>query len=138
MKRNFAYVKSYAGETKWTYFLIEDDDLLEKYDTICDKISADTKKEFDNESVYNKNYLKTKIKSLGNEVTDFDDKRSPKLDSNHTCLAVISLDSASKKNGNYYPQVYLKECKYIEKRVIRHINDNLSDFSYSSDESDEE
>ena len=28
------YVKSYGGQTKWTYFLIEDDDLLEKYNTI--------------------------------------------------------------------------------------------------------
>ena len=31
----------------------------------------------------------------------------------------------------------LKECKYIEKKVIRDINDNLSDFP-SSDEPDEE
>ena len=36
---------------------------------------------------------------------------------------------------NYYLQVFLKECKYIEKRAIRHINDSLSDFS-SSDKSD--
>ena len=35
----------------------------------------------------------------------------PKLDSNQTCLAVISLDSALKKTDNYYPQVFLKECK---------------------------
>ena len=26
-----AYVKRYDGKTKWTYFLIEDDSLLEKY-----------------------------------------------------------------------------------------------------------
>ena len=42
----------------------------------------------------------------------------PKVHSNYTCLAVISLDSALKKDENYYPQVYLKECKYIEKRSI--------------------
>ena len=60
-----------------------------------------------------------------------------KIDSNHTCLAVISLDSALKKDESSYPQVFLKECKFIEKKVIRHINDNLSDFS-TSDESDEE
>ena len=54
------------------YFLIEDDDLLEKYNTICDKVSADIKKEFDSEPVYDKNYLKTKIKSHGDEVfTDY-------------------------------------------------------------------
>ena len=66
--------------------------------------------------VYNKNYSITKIKSHGDEVIDFYDKKIPKLDSNHTCLAVISLDSAFKKDGNYYRQVFLKECKYIEKK----------------------
>ena len=39
-----------------------------------------------------------------------------KLGCNHTCLAVITLDSALKKDGSYYPQVFLKECKYIEKK----------------------
>ena len=133
-----AYVKSYDGQTKWMYFLNENDNLLEKYDTIWDKVSADIKKEFDIEPVYNKNYLKTKIKYHGNEVRYFYDKRIPKLDSNHTCLAVISLDSGLKKDDNYYLQVFLKECKYIEKKVVRHINDNSSDFSSSFDESDEE
>ena len=58
--------------------------------------------------------------------------------SNHTCLAVITLDSALRKDESYYPEVLLKECKYIEKKVVRDINYNLSDFPYSSDESDEE
>ena len=89
-------------------FLIEIDDLLEKYNTIWDKVSADIKKEFDSEPVNNKNYLKTKMKSHGDEVTDFHDKKISKLDSNHTCLAVISLDSAFNKNDNYYPEVFLK------------------------------
>ena len=39
-----AYVKIYDGRTKWMYFLIENDDLLEKYNTISGKISADIKK----------------------------------------------------------------------------------------------
>ena len=47
------------------------------------------------------------------------------MDFNHTCLAVIGLDSALKKNDNYYPQVFLKECKYIEKKTIGHIIDDL-------------
>ena len=60
------------------------------------------------------------------------------MDPNHTCLAVMSLDSALKKGNNYYPQVFLKECIYIEKNVVRHIHDNLSEFFYSSSESDKE
>ena len=35
------YVKSYDGQTKLMCFLIENDDLLEKYNTIWDKVSAD-------------------------------------------------------------------------------------------------
>ena len=37
------FVKSYDGQTKWMYFLIEDDDLSEKYKTIWNKVSADIK-----------------------------------------------------------------------------------------------
>ena len=95
--------------------MTKDDDLLKKYNTIWDKLSADIEKEFDSEPVYNKDFLKTKIKSHGDEVTDFYDKKILKVDSNHTCLAVITLDSAVKKNDNYYLEVFLKECKYIEK-----------------------
>ena len=54
--------------------MLEDDNLLKKYNTIQDKASADIKKNFDSEPVYNKNVLKAKIKSHGDEVTDFYDK----------------------------------------------------------------
>ena len=40
-----AYVKIFDGKTKWIYVLFEDDDWLEKYNTIWDKVSADIKKE---------------------------------------------------------------------------------------------
>ena len=56
------------------YFLIEDDDLIEKCYSIWDKVSANIKKEFDSEPVYNKDYLRTKIISDGDEVIDFYNK----------------------------------------------------------------
>ena len=34
------YVKSFDGQTKMMYFLIEDDELLEKYNTTSDKVSS--------------------------------------------------------------------------------------------------
>ena len=116
------------------YFLIEDSELLKKHNTIWGKASADIKKEFDSRPVYNKEFLKAKIKSHGDGVTYVYDKEIPKVDPNHTFLAVISSDSALKKDDNYYPQAFLKECKYTEKKLIRHIHDNLSYFSYSSHE----
>ena len=39
-----AYLKIYDVQTKWIYFSIKDDDLLEKYNTIWDKVTADIKK----------------------------------------------------------------------------------------------
>ena len=127
-----------VGQTKWMYFLIEDDDLLEKYNIIWDIVSADIKKEFVGEPVYNKDYLKTQIKYYGNKVTNFDDKEIPGLDSNHTYLAVVTLGSTLKKDDSYCWQVFLKECKYTEKIVVRHIHASLSSFSNYSDESDKE
>ena len=95
LPKTSAYVRCYDGQTKWMYFFIEDDDLLEKYNTIWDKVSVDIKNEFDTKLVYNKNFLKIKIKSHGNEVTDFYDKKTPKVDSHHTCFAVIFVSSKS-------------------------------------------
>ena len=40
----------------------------------------------------------------------------PKIDSNYPCLAIISIDFVLKKDEIYYPQVFLKEFKYIEKK----------------------
>ena len=58
-------------------FLIEEDDLLENYNAVWNKVSANIKKELGSESVCNKNFLKKKIKtrSHGDKVTDFYDKK---------------------------------------------------------------
>ena len=44
LPKTSSYVRTYDVQTKRMYFLIEDDDLLEKYNTIWDKVSADIKK----------------------------------------------------------------------------------------------
>ena len=80
-------------------------------------------------------FLKTKTKPYGDEATDFHDKEIPRVGFNHTCLGLMNLDSALQNDKNYYPQVFLKECKYI-KKVIRHITDDLRNSSDS--EPDEE
>ena len=43
LPKTSVYVESYDGQTKQMYFLIENNDLLEKYNAIWDKISADIK-----------------------------------------------------------------------------------------------
>ena len=44
----------------------------------------------------------------------------PKEDSQFICLSVILVDSVFRKGKNYYPQLYLKECKYVA-----HITDDI-------------
>ena len=53
-------------------------------------------------------------------------------------FAVINLYSALNKDGNYYLQVFLKECKYIEKEEIWHIIDHIESSSDNSIDFDEE
>ena len=128
LPKKSAYVKSYDGQTKWMYFLIEMMTCQENRILFGIKSALISKKNL---------ITSLSIKFHSDKITDFYYKKIPKGYSNYTCLAVISLHSALKKKENYYPQVFLKQCKYIEKKRIRHINDNLSGF-YSSDESDKE
>ena len=51
-----ACLKGCDGRTKWMYFLIEDDELLEKHDTIPDKVSAE-KKKIDSKLFYDKDFF---------------------------------------------------------------------------------
>ena len=69
--------------------------------------------------------MKTKIKSYSDETTDFHNIEKPKAGFDYTCLAVINVDSALKKDENYYLQAFLKEHKYIEKEVIRHVTEDI-------------
>ena len=111
-----AYVKSYDGQTKWMYFLIEQDNFLTKYNAIWDKVSTNMKQECNSDPVYNKTFVKTKTKSMGAAATAFHDKKIPKMDSNCTYVAVISLKQM--------------HCK--TKRNVKHITEDIKSFSSDS------
>ena len=49
-------------------FLIKDNELLEKYNEIWEKAKDSLKREFDSKPVYNKKYLKAKIKSYFGKI----------------------------------------------------------------------
>ena len=53
------------------------------------------------------------------------------------CLSVILLDSTFVNSSKeYYPQIFLKECKYaiIDRKIVNTINEDLK-LSQSDDES---
>ena len=110
LPKTSAYKNNYDDESKLIYFLIEYDKLLKQYNDIWNQVSNSTKNEL------NCKFLKTKIKSYGGEYRDFYNKGIPKVGSNYTCLAVILMHFVVKKDENYYPQIFLKECKYTENK----------------------
>ena len=50
------------NETKYMYFLIKDDELLEKYNEVWEKVKNSIRKEFDSKPVCNEKYLKANFR----------------------------------------------------------------------------
>ena len=75
------------------YFLIKDDELLEKYNEIWGKVRNKIKKEFDSEPVYNEKYLKAKLKSYNGKINkNFNSIEIPKEGSQFIFLSGILID----------------------------------------------
>ena len=123
-------------ESKCMSFLIKNEKLLEKYNEIWKKVTNIIKKEFGSKPVSNEKYLKTKIKSTKINKSCCNNK-IPKEGSQCIYLSVILINSPYKKDKNYYPQVFLEECKYVvkEKKTSEFATD---DIEISSDDSDRE
>ena len=95
-------------------------------------------KKIDSKPAYNGKYLKAKIKSYHGKIsTNSHNNKIPKEGSQCICLSVILSDLLFRTDKNYYPQVFLEECKYIvkEKKMSEYITDEIE---ISSDDSDRE
>ena len=56
------------------------------------------------------------MKSYNGKINiNFHNNKIPREGSQFICLSVILIDSVFKRGKNYYPQMFLKECKYIVK-----------------------
>ena len=87
-----AYRKDF-DETKYTSFLIKDDELLKKYNKIWKKVKNSLKKEYDSEPVYNEKYLKAKVKSYNEKInTNFHENKIPNKGSHFIYLSVSLID----------------------------------------------
>ena len=94
---------------------MQDNELLEKYNEICDNVSNIIKKGFDSEPVFNDKCfiditkIKTKTKYYEGEInTNFHNDKMPKEGSQCICLSVLLIDYIFQVGKNYYPQVFLE------------------------------
>ena len=108
------------------HFLIEDEELLKTCNDIWNKVSNNLKKEFDSEPIHNKKFLKTKIKSDGDEATDFHDKEIPKVGYNYACEAVILSDLFLQKKNAIICKCWTKYLFWWFRWISSWINSNGS------------
>ena len=97
--------------------MIEDKELLKRFNNIWNKTSISMKKGFDSEPIYNKKFLKTKIKSYDMRLQTFMIKFFSKISSNYTFLAVILIDFVLKRRRK------LLSASKTEKRFIKKKSD---------------
>ena len=135
------YIKYFEyGGTNMS-FLIKDDDVWEKYKQIWDLIKNKLGIKFHSKPVYDKVYLKTKVREYHGVIkTNFLGNDVPKENMHYTCIVCITIDSVMRMDKKNYPQVYLEECKYKTKKIqmSRFINTELDLDSESDSESDDE
>ena len=75
-------------------FLIKDDDVLDKYNKICDKIKNKLNIKFHSIPVYDETYIKAKVREFnGVFKTNFSVDKVPKGNMHYTCTACITIDS---------------------------------------------
>ena len=136
-----AYIKYFKYGGTNMHFLIKDDGVWEKYEQIWDVIKKKLGIKFHSLSVYDKKYLKAKVREYDGAVkTNLLGNNVRKENMHYTCIACITIDSVMRMDKKNYPQVYLEECKYKIKKIqtSRFINAELDLDSESDSESDDE
>ena len=132
------YIKYFENSGKNMSFMVKDNDVLDKYNKIWDKIKNKFNIKFHSASVYDEKYMKTKVKEFdGVIITNFLGNKIPKQNKHYTCIACVTIDSVMRMEKKHYPQVFLEECKYKIKKtkISKFINNELESESESESES---
>ena len=135
------YIKYFEYGGMNMSFLIKDDEVWEKYEQIWDLIKTKLGIRFHSDHVYDKKYLKTKVREYDGAIkTNFWGNNVAKENAHYTCITSITIDSVMRMEKKNYPQVYLEECKYKIKKIqmSRFIGTKLDLDSDSDSESDDE
>ena len=107
----------YLTSNEWS-FIIKDDDVLNKYDEIWNKIKNTLSIKFHSMPVYEEKYIKARVREFNGVIkTNSLGDKVPKENVHYTCITCITIDSVMKMEKKNYPQVYLEECKYKIKKI---------------------
>ena len=129
------YIKYFENGGKNISFMI-DDKVWDKYDKIWNVIKVKLGIKYHSEPVYEYKYLRVKVREFDDIIkTNFLGNDVPNKNMHYTFIACITMDFVMRMDKTYFPQVYLKECKYKIKRIQmpRFINAELKSDSSDSD-----
>ena len=88
------YIKYFENGGKNMSFVIKDDDVLDKYNEIWDKIKETLSIKFHSMPVYDEKYIKAKVREFNGVIkTNFLGDEIPKESMHYTCIACITIDS---------------------------------------------
>ena len=122
-------------------FVIKDDDVLDKYNEIWDKIKETLSIKFHSTPAFDEKNIKAKVRELNGAIkTNFLGDEVPKENKHYTCIACITIDSVMRMEKENYSQIYLEECKYKMKKtkMTKFIEAELESESHPELESDTE
>ena len=120
-------------------FMVKDDNVLDKYNKIWNKIKEKLSIKFHSMPVYDETYIKAKVREFDDKIkTNIFGDRVPKEKMHYACIACIAINSVTKIYKKDYPQVYLEELKYRVKKIqmSRFINAELESDSESDSEAE--
>ena len=88
------YIKYFEKGGKNKSFMVKDDNVLNKYNKIWDKIKEKVNIKFHSMSVYDETYIKAKVREFDGKIkTSFLGNEVPKENMHYTCIACITIDS---------------------------------------------
>ena len=88
------YKKYFENGRKNISFMVKNDDVLDKYNEIWDKIKGKLSIKFHSMPVYDEKYIKAKVREFNGVIkTNFVSNEIPKEDMHCTCIAYITIDS---------------------------------------------
>ena len=134
------YIKYFDDGGKNMSFVMDDEEIYEKYNEIWEVIRKLLKVDFTVGPVRDDKYLVVKLKIFDRiNRTRFTNNAIPIERNNYICIPAIDIDSVLKTDKRVYPQAYLEQCKYkLKKRKhINFIDNEIIDEDSDSDIDDE-
>ena len=112
------YIKYFENAGENMSFVIKDNDVLDKYNEIWNKIKETLSIKFHSMPVYGEKYINAKVREFNRVIKiNFLGDKIPKKSIHYTCIACTTIDSVMRMEKKNYPQVYFEECKYRMKKT---------------------